>query len=172
MEYAYIMKEFKPTWLYLKQHNETGLKYFGKTVQDPEIYHGSGVYWNNHLNKHGYNITTVWKKLFTSKAELTQYALEYSTTHNIVESTEYANLKPEDGLMGGDTGTSTQGREIIRQTSKARRHSDETKQKIKEARARQTNLRTGKKHSEETIKKIKAARALQKNVRGVAREST
>ena len=166
------MKEFKPTWLYLKQHNTTGLKYFGKTVQDPEKYHGSGVYWNNHLTKHGHNVTTVWKRLFTSKVELTQYALEYSTTHNIVESAEYANLKPEDGLMGGDTGISLQGRKIIQQTSKARRHSDETKQKIKEARARQTNLRTGQKHSEETIKKIKAARVLQKNVRGIVREST
>ena len=28
--------EFKPTWLYIKQHNTTGLKYFGKTTKDPE----------------------------------------------------------------------------------------------------------------------------------------
>lgn len=164
------MSEFKPTWLYLKQHNKTGLKYFGKTVQDPEKYIGSGVYWVRHLNQHGYDVTTVWKQLFTNKDELTQHALEYSQNFKIVESNEYANLKPEDGLMGGDTGISDKGREVIRQTSKSRRHSEETKQKIKEARANQKNLRTGSRHSEETIAKIKAARALQKNVRGVIRE--
>jgi hypothetical protein len=25
---------YKPTWLYIKRHTITGLKYFGKTVQD------------------------------------------------------------------------------------------------------------------------------------------
>lgn len=166
--YAY-MSNFKPTWLYLKQHNKTGLKYFGKTIKDPETYKGSGIYWNNHLNQHGHDVTTIWKQLFTFESELTQYALNYSAEHNIVESSEYANLKPEDGLMGGDTGLSNEGREKLRQAAKSRTHSEETKQKIKEARVNQTNLRTGKKHSPETISKIKAARALQKNVRGIVK---
>lgn len=160
-------KSFKPTWLYLKQHNKTGLKYFGKTIRDPEKYHGSGVYWNNHLKKHGYDITTVWQQLFTTEAELVAFALDYSQKNNITESTEYANLKPEDGLMGGNTGITEYGRKVISEKSKNHRHSEETKQKIKEARARQPNPMTGKKHSPETIEKIKAARKLQKNVRGI-----
>ena len=36
----------KPTYLYVKQHNKTGLKYFGKTTKkDPLKYKGSGLYW-------------------------------------------------------------------------------------------------------------------------------
>jgi hypothetical protein len=163
------MKKFKPTWLYLKQHNITGLKYFGKTVNDPETYSGSGVYWTQHLNVHGDNVSTVWKKLFNDQTELTKFALDYSGKNNIVESKEYANLKPEDGLMGGDTGISDQGRKIISEKSKKQRHSEATKQKLREARTKQADPRLGKKHSPETIAKIKAARALQTNVRGVIR---
>ena len=164
------MTEFKPTWLYLKQHNKTGLKYFGKTIKDPETYNGSGIYWTNHLAQHGNDVSTIWKQLFTDKEELTKFALDYSVKNNIVESNEYANLKPEDGLMGGDTGITELGRKIISEKSKKFRHTSESIQKIKEARATQQNLRTGQKHSEETIAKIKAARALQKNVRGIIRE--
>lgn len=162
-----MAKEFKPTWLYLKQHNQTGLKYFGKTVRAPNNYHGSGVYWTNHLKKYGYDVTTVWQQLFTTEADIVAFALDYSQKNNIVESNEYANLKPEDGLMGGDTGLTEQGRKIIIETSKNQRHTEETKQKLREARAQQSCPRTGRKHSPETIEKIKAARKLQKNVRGV-----
>jgi hypothetical protein len=162
-----MLKAFKPTWLYLKQHNKTGLKYFGKTVRDPKNYHGSGVYWNSHLKKHGYDVTTIWQQLFTTEAELVAFALDYSQKNNIVESVEYANLKPEDGLMGGDTGITEHGRKIISEKSKIHRHTEETKQKLREARAQQACPRTGRKHSLETIEKIKAARKLQKNVRGI-----
>ena len=44
------------THLYIKTHNITGLKYFGKTIGNPYSYKGSGTYWNNHLKKHGNNI--------------------------------------------------------------------------------------------------------------------
>jgi hypothetical protein len=44
-----IMKLFKPTTLYVKTHNITGLKYFGKTTNDPFKYKGSGKYWLDHL---------------------------------------------------------------------------------------------------------------------------
>ena len=71
--------------------------------------------------------------------------------------------------MGGDTGISDQGRQIISEKSKKQRHSEATKQKLREARAKQADPRLGKKHSPETIAKIKAARALQTNVRGVVR---
>jgi len=164
------MIDFKPTWLYLKQHNKTGLKYFGKTIRNPDEYLGSGIYWTNHLALHGDDVSTIWKQLFTTKKEINEFALKYSRDNNVVESKEYANLKPEDGLMGGDTGLTAEGLEKIRLSSKSRKHSEETKQRIKEARAHQKNLRTGQKHSPDTISKIKAARALQKNVRGIIRE--
>jgi adenine specific DNA methylase Mod len=164
------MKEFKPTWLYIKQHNITGLKYFGKTVQDPLKYKGSGIHWTSHLNKHGNNVTTVWHHYFSNKQELTEYATKFSIDNNIVDSKEWANIKIEDGLMGGDTGISDEGRRILSEKSGSRKHSEETKQKIREARANQPNPRLGKKHSKESIKKIKAARALQKNIKGITRE--
>ena len=39
--------------LYVKTHNKTGLKYLGRTTQDPYKYKGSGTYWRSHLKKHG-----------------------------------------------------------------------------------------------------------------------
>jgi hypothetical protein len=48
-----MSKEFVPTWLYVKVHNKTGLKYLGKTIQDPYKYGGSGVHWSSHVKKHG-----------------------------------------------------------------------------------------------------------------------
>ena len=96
------MKEFKPTFLYIKQHNTTGLKYFGKTVsKDPYKYKGSGKVWTRHITKHGNDVTTVWVKLFADKTSLVEYATKFSQENNIVESTEWANLKQEDGLWGG-----------------------------------------------------------------------
>jgi len=157
------------TFLYLKQHNQTGLKYFGKTVQNPHTYKGSGVYWTRHLEKHGNDVTTLWTKPFTNKQKLTKFATAYSKKHNIVESKDYANIKIEDGLMGGDTGITDEGRKIISEKSKKFRHTEETKKIIREKRAKQKNLRTGCKHSAETIAKIRAARALQKNIRGVVK---
>ena len=32
------MKQFKPTYLYVKTHNVTGLKYFGKTTLNRKRY--------------------------------------------------------------------------------------------------------------------------------------
>jgi hypothetical protein len=152
------MKEFKPTWLYLKVHNTTGLKYFGKTVRNPYDYFGSGIRWNRHLKKHGYDITTVWTKLFINSEELRDYAIKFSHDNNIVESKEYANLMIEDGFTGGDTGITEEGRKIISEQSKNRRHSEQTKQKIREKRAEQIDPRLGKKHSDETKQKIKEKR--------------
>ncbi len=54
-----MIPNFKPTYLYIKTHNKTGMKYFGKTVsEDPEKYSGSGVYWKRHIEKHGNDVTT------------------------------------------------------------------------------------------------------------------
>jgi len=97
-----IMKIFKPTHLYIKQHSITGLKYFGKTTQDLSKYHGSGTRWNNHLKVHGYeHVVTLWSQLFTTVDEIKEFALNFSEENQIVESKEWANLKPENGLDGG-----------------------------------------------------------------------
>lgn len=92
-----------PTYLFVKQHNITGLKYFGKTTKkDPVSYKGSGKYWKRHIKKYGiYDIQTIWYKLFTDKNELVQFALDFSKRNDIVNSEEWANLKEENGLDGG-----------------------------------------------------------------------
>ena len=95
------MKSFKPTYLYIKQHNKTGLKYFGKTIKDPHTYRGSGTYWLKHLKKHGNDVTTIWCQLFESESEIQKFALKFSEDNDIVNSSNWANLRPEDGLEGG-----------------------------------------------------------------------
>ena len=130
------MSIYKPTWLYIKQHNVTGLKYFGKTTQkDPIKYKGSGVHWRSHLEKHGEDVTTIWVQLFEDKQQLTEYALNFSIENEIIKSKEWANMKLEDGLMGGRGGP----------------HSKETKQKMSEVKKNHV-------HSEETKKKMSIAK--------------
>ena len=117
------MQNFKPTYLYIKQHNITGLKYFGKTVKDdPVKYKGSGKHWTRHIEKYGNNVTTIWYQRFDDKQALTEYAINFSKNNNIVESKEWANLKDEDGLWGGGV-----------KGSKITPHSEEHKRKISES---------------------------------------
>jgi hypothetical protein len=97
-----ILQEFTPTTLYIKTHNKTGLKYFGKTIKiDVHKYKGSGTLWKHHIKKHGYDVTTEIVGLFTDKTWIMFYALEFSEANNIVTSKEWANLKSEDGCEGG-----------------------------------------------------------------------
>ena len=92
----------KPTYLYIKKHTITGLKYFGKTTkEDPIAYLGSGIHWKRHIKKHGEFIETIWYQLFTDEKLLTDYATKFSKENNITESKEWANLKDENGLDGG-----------------------------------------------------------------------
>lgn len=93
---------FKPTYLYIKTHNITGLKYFGKTTKDPQKYDGSGIKWLNHLNVHGKDVKTDILGYYTDKEECLRIALEFSHKNNIVESSNWANLRVES-LDGGDT---------------------------------------------------------------------
>lgn len=97
------MKTFKPTYLYVKTHNVTGLKYFGKTTSNRKRYRGSGHHWVRHIAKHGYDVTTEIVGYFTDQYECMKFALEFSEKHNIVESLEWANERPENGVDGGDT---------------------------------------------------------------------
>ena len=76
---------FKPTYLYIKQHSITGLKYFGKTTVDPYKYKGSGMHWLRHINKHGReHVETLWvSELFTDKDKLHTYSEFISEELNI-----------------------------------------------------------------------------------------
>lgn len=99
--------EFAPTWLYIKRHRITGLKYFGKTIRDPKKYIGSGKYWRNHIRSHGRNVETVWCNLFLDKNSLVEFAEFFSEFFNIVNEVDFnkrktwANEVPENGLSGG-----------------------------------------------------------------------
>jgi hypothetical protein len=96
------MQHFKPTYLYIKQHSISGLKYFGKTTKkDPIKYLGSGTYWRNHIKKYGKRyVTTLWYKIFNDEKECIEYALKFSIENNIVKSNEWANQMLEDGING------------------------------------------------------------------------
>jgi len=92
-------------YLYIKTHNVTGLKYFGKTTRkDPVTYTGSGKYWKTHLKKHGNNFTTEIIKTFSTEKECSSFAVEFSLNHNIIESNRWANLINENGLDGAPQG--------------------------------------------------------------------
>lgn len=116
------MKQFKPTYLYIKTHNDTGLKYFGKTTKDdPCAYKGSGKHWLAHIKKHGNKVMTEILGYYENKEDCMSAAELFSTENNIVESLEWANIIAENGLDGGH---------IEREYNPM---SDETKQKLSEA---------------------------------------
>lgn len=92
------------TYLYIKTHNITGLKYFGKTTRNPNQYRGSGKYWLNHLRKHGNFVTTEILGEFLDNQLLTETALLFSVNNDIANSTEWANLINENGFDGAPIG--------------------------------------------------------------------
>lgn len=99
-----MIEMFPPTYLYIKQHSVTGLKYLGKTINNPYKYNGSGKYWSKHIKKHGKeHVKTLWCKLFTDKEEISKIALALSEMYDIVDSLYWANMKLENGLDGLDS---------------------------------------------------------------------
>lgn len=92
------------TYLYIKTHNTTGLKYFGKTTQNPFTYNGSGKYWKKHLKKHGVDLTTTLLGAYEDVNECEIAALTFSRDHDIVNSPEWANLIEENGQDGAPNG--------------------------------------------------------------------
>ena len=91
-------------YLYKKTHRKTGLNYLGKTTQDPFKYRGSGLIWIRHIKKHGDDIDTVILKECSTNDEVKTWGLYYSNLWNIVESKEWANIKPEAGEGGSLKG--------------------------------------------------------------------
>lgn len=109
--------------LYVKTHNKTGLKYLGKTEQDPFKYKGSGVYWNRHLKVHGNDVTTEIIKECVDNNEVKQWGSHFSDLWNIVESSEWANMKPEVGDGGSP---SPEGIEKIRKSKEGKKRPEIT----------------------------------------------
>jgi hypothetical protein len=140
-------------YLYIKTHQKTGLKYFGKTTNNnPYEYKGSGKYWRKHLKKHDNHVDTEILGYYTED-KVEEIALKFSKDNNIVESKEWANLIEENGLDGG----SKHSEESKRKLSKSLKG----KTKSEEHRAKMSAAQTGKKrgpHSEETKAKISAAK--------------
>ncbi len=92
--------------LYIKTHNKTGLKYFGKTTQAVNKYRGSGKYWKRHTKKHGHDVTTkVYGTYLEGDPNLKKDAIMFSIQNDIVKSEEWANLEIEDGHSGGIVGS-------------------------------------------------------------------
>ena len=88
-------------YIYRKTHNTTGLKYIGKFTPnkcwgDVYSYPGSGTYWKRHIKKHGNDVTTEILGVFNTEESASDFALNLSESLNIVLSSEYANLKPEE----------------------------------------------------------------------------
>ena len=134
-------------YLYVKQHSVTGLKYFGVTKRsNPFQYKGSGKYWLRHLNKHGTNsVKTIDIWGFDNQIECTEFALKFSKDNNIVESSDWANLKQENGKDGNVLGMSL-SKDWKDNISKAQRGlkkapcSEETKRKISVAKAGKSGI--------------------------------
>ena len=87
-------------YLYVKTHNITGLKYLGKTIRDPHIYRGSGLYWKRHLKEHGTDVATQILLATDDKDEFKKTAIFFSKLFNIVDSKEWANFREETGHGG------------------------------------------------------------------------
>ena len=129
-------------YLYIKQHSITGIKYFGKTIQDPYTYIGSGKRWLNHINTHGreHVITTaVWK--FDCEDAAKKFAINFSIKNNIVEDFTWANLQIENGIDGAPIGhiIASETKRKISEAKKGQRygpHNENTKQKMRAAAAK------------------------------------
>lgn len=120
MNYLYEALD-KPTRLYIKQCPHCGLKYFGKSVRDDiENYNGSGTRWTRHLKKHNTKPVHLWNSDWYYDLSITKFAIKFSRLNKIVENENWANLKEEDGLEGGNT-------------FEGKKHKPETIQKMKHA---------------------------------------
>jgi hypothetical protein len=98
-----MIDDILETKVYEKTHNVTGKKYVGISTRDTDKYVGSGTAWKEHLEEHGYDISTEILYTSESQSDLTEFCDAYSKEKNIVESDEYMNIVAErGGCLGGD----------------------------------------------------------------------
>ena len=159
----YTSQQFKPTFLYIKQHTGTGKLYFGKTTRSHDkmiSYLGSGKHWTRHIAKHGKEyVATIWYCLYYDELECSKFALSFSKNQNIVESADWANLKDENGTTGGHHGKDQTGEN---NHFFGKHHTTETKSKISESitnmpdeyREKLSKAGMGRKHSDKTKQKM------------------
>lgn len=171
----------KPTYLYVKEHNATGLRYFGKTTRkDVHSYSGSGSYWANHLKVHGKDqVKTLWvSEAFTDEDDIKEFAELFSEQFDIVNSTKWANLIAENGLDGGfkpleftdeirsKLSYAARNRKPISEETRkkmslaAKNRSEEHKKNLSKSR---TGLLLGRKMSEETKRKMSESQLRRRN---------
>ena len=87
----------------VKIHNITGLKYLCMTEKKNYLtYSGSGTVWKRHLKKHGKDFYTILLHETEDKKDFKEVALFFSNYYDVIFSSEWANLKNEEG-DGGDT---------------------------------------------------------------------
>ncbi len=140
----------KTIYLYLKE-SPLGLKYLGKTIQNPYKYKGSGKYWVRHLKFHKISTKSIKTKiLYTSNniEDIREKGLYFSELYNIVNSNEFANLVNESGEGSFGWLHTNETKEKISKAGIGRKISKEGREKI-------SNSRKGKCLSEETKEKIR-----------------
>jgi hypothetical protein len=149
----------------MKTHNITGKKYLGQTTsKDPFTYKGSGKCWKQHIRKHGYDVVTEILKECSTKEEVKYWGEYYTNLWNVVDSREWANLKPESGDGGSVKGTnlgrkhSTKTKEKISKNTKGKSKPKNSIPKTKEQKEHLSKINTGKKLSQETIEKMRISR--------------
>lgn len=145
-------------YLYIKQHNQTGMKYFGKTLKNPHTYKGSGKYWKRHLKKYGNDVSTIAVYEFDTLEELSTFAIKFSHDNNIVESDQWANLIIENGLDGMPEGFTMkeEQKQKLRSTWTSEKRLEHSL-KLKPIRQKRT---TTYKHSEEMKQKLSLLRRM------------
>jgi hypothetical protein len=125
---------FQPTYLYIKRHALTGLKYFGKTISNPLKYNGSGKYWKRHIKIHGVeHIETLWYELFTDQEDCKEFALFFSEEMNIVRSEAWANFRFENGTDGGASEEHLKKMQLAARASPNYNSNPEHQQKLRDA---------------------------------------
>jgi hypothetical protein len=156
-----IYTAIDPTYLYIKQHSITGLKYFGKTIKDPYTYNGSGKYWCNHIKVHGKeHIVTLWVSEPYTDTSIAEFALKFSAENDIVNSKKWANMMPENGLDGGSVKHTDETKSKMSEAKKGKMHTEESKVKMRkpksdEHKAKISAANKGKPQSEETKAKMR-----------------
>lgn len=120
------------SYLYIKIHLKTGLKYLGQTTKDPFKYRGSGKYWKRHIKIHGYDVSTQVLLATEDMNELKETGLFFSKLFDVVRSKQWANLIEESG-----TGISS---EFSSELQKKRIRDGNMPQKYTSEKTRQYNL--------------------------------
>ena len=166
-----IPSAMKPTRLYIKKHNITGMSYLGKTTRDPYTYHGSGLAWKKHISLYGKeHIITTWvSEVFTDRYLLVEFAIFLSAELDVVKSDKWANLILENGVGGGD-GSQSLGKPLsddhrkkvsnsLMGVKKSESHKQHMKKpKSEESKRKSSETQKGRKQSPEHIQKLSEVR--------------